>query len=122
MGYYYVIIGALGVTTLSGVTVAGTLSGGTVTVTLVDAIVGTYRGNNVVWVLSGCMVLNSCANLSMACNWISLIVKGVCVPGLLITFISCLAALVACSVADNTGMMGVVEKTPPHLNVFPPWC
>ena len=78
--------------------------------TLVGAMVGTLLGTNLVWVVSGCMVLNSCANLSMACNWISLIVKGVCVPGLLIMCNSCLAALVACFVADNTGMMRCCGK------------
>ena len=68
MGYSCVIIGDLGVITLGGVTVSGTLGGGNVTGTSVGAIFGTYLGNTVVWVFSGCMVLNIFANLLMACN------------------------------------------------------
>ena len=93
-----------------GVLVVIAPGGGTMTGTLVGSMVETLLGNTLFWVVSGCMVLNSCANLSIACNWISLIVKGVCVPGLLFTCISCLAALVACSVADNTGMMRCCGK------------
>ena len=58
MGSYCVIIGDLGVINLVGVTVAGTLGGGTVTGTLVGAIIGTYLGTTLVWVFSGCMLLN----------------------------------------------------------------
>ena len=56
MGSYCVIFGPLGVITLIGVTVAGTLSGGTVTETLVDEIVGTSLCNTVIYFFSGCMV------------------------------------------------------------------
>ena len=117
-----VIIGSLGVIILGGVTITGTLSGGTVSGNLTDEIVGTSLGNNLVWVFSGCMMLNICANLSMAYNWLSLIVKGVCGPGFLIICSSYLAALVACSAADNSGMMRCCGKITPHLHVFPPWC
>ena len=41
MGSYCVIIGVIGVITLSGVTYAGTLGGGIVTGTLIVAMVGT---------------------------------------------------------------------------------
>ena len=58
MGSSYVIIGALGVTTLGGVTVDGALGGSTVTGTLVGAIVVTYLCNTLFWVLSVFMVLN----------------------------------------------------------------
>ena len=98
------IIGALGVITLGGVTVTGILGGGTVTGTLVGEIVGTYLGNTLVWFFSGCMVLNNVSNLSIACNWLYPIVKGVCGPGVFSKWISYLAVLVACSVADNPGM------------------
>ena len=74
------IIGALGVITLGRVTVAGILGGGTVTGTLVGAFFATYLGNTVFCVFSSCMVINICANLLMACNWLSLIVKGFLVP------------------------------------------
>ena len=104
MGYYCDIIGALSVITCGYVTVAGTLGGGTVTGTLVGAIVDTYLGNTLVWVFYGCMVLNSSANISMVYNCLSPILKGVCGTGFLITCISSLSALVACSIADNTGM------------------
>ena len=113
------IIGTLGVITLDGVTVTGTLGGVTVTVTLGGEIVGTYLGNTLVWFFSGCMVLNNVSNLSIACNWLYPIVKGVCGPGFLITCISSLAALVACSVSDNPGMKRCCGKIPSHLHVFP---
>ena len=104
MGSSCEIIGTLGIITLGGATVAGTLGVGTVIVTLGGAIVVAYQGNTVVWVFSGCMVLNNFANPSMAFNWLSLILKGVYGPGFLSTFISSLAALMACSVVDNPGM------------------
>ena len=85
---------ALDIITIGGVTVSLTLGGGTVTVTRIGEIVGTSIGNNKVWVFSGCMVLNICANFPMACNWLSSIVKGFFVPGFLITCIGSLAALV----------------------------
>ena len=110
MGSSCVIIGGLGVITLGGVTVNVTLGGVTGIGTRVVAIVGTYLGNTVFWVLSGCMVLKICANLLMACNWLSPIVKGVCGPRFLITCISSLEALVACSAADNPGMMRYCGK------------
>ena len=66
MGSSCVIIGVLFVITLGGVTSAGTLCGGTVTGTFVGAIVGTYLGTTVVWVVSGCMVFNSLDNILMA--------------------------------------------------------
>ena len=59
MGYYCVIIGVLGVITLGGVTSADTLGDGTVTGTLVGAMVVHSLGNTVVWVISSFMVLNS---------------------------------------------------------------
>ena len=86
--------------TLSGVAVDDNLSGGTVTGTLVGEIMCTSLGNTVVWFFSGCMVLDICAKLLMAYNWLSLTLKGVCDPGFLITCISYLVVLVACSVAD----------------------
>ena len=104
------IIGVLGVIILGGVTSAGTLSGGTVTGTLVGAMIGTILGTTVVCFVSGCMVLNSFSNLLMVCNWLSPIVKWVCGTGFLITWISSLAALVACSVADNPGMTSCYGK------------
>ena len=104
MGSSFVIIGSLGIITLGGVTVAGTLGGGTMIGTRVGAIIGNYLGKTVVWVFSVCMVLKIFANLLMDCNWLYLIMKGVCGPGFLITCISYLAYLVACSVADNPGM------------------
>ena len=72
--------------------------------TLGGTIVGTYLGTTLVWVLSGCMVLNKISNLLMACNWISLIVKGVCGPEYFSACISSLVLLVACSVEDNPDM------------------
>ena len=104
IGYSCEIICVLGVINLGGITSAGTISCGTVTGTLVGAMVGTLPGTTGVWVFSGCMVLNMFAYLFMACNDLSPIVKGVCGPGFLIRWISSLAALVACSVADNPGM------------------
>ena len=104
MGSSYVIIGYLGIIKLGGVTITDTFGGGTVTGTLVGTIFGTFLGNTVVWVFSGCMVLNICANLSMACNWLYPIVKGFYGPVFLITCVSSLADLVACYAADNTGM------------------
>ena len=89
------IIGTLGVITLSGGTVIGILGGG---------IVGTSLGNTLVWVFSGCMVLNLFSNILMACNFLSPIVKGVCGTVFLSTCISSLADLLACSVVDNPGM------------------
>ena len=105
------IIGDLGVITLGGVTVAGTVVGATVTGTRVGAIVGTSLGNTTVWVFSGCMVLKICDNLSMACNWLSPIVKGVCGQEFFITCNSSLAALMDYSAADNPGMMSCCGKT-----------
>ena len=121
MGSSFVIIGSLGIITLGGVTVAGTLGGGTMIGTRVGAIVGNYLGKTVVWVFSVCMVLKIFANLLMDCNWLYLIMKGVCGPGFLITCISYLTALVACSAADNPEMMRCCGKIPPYLRVSPPW-
>ena len=104
MGSSYVIIGVRGVITLGGITSNGNLGGVTVTGTLVGVMVGTSLGTTVFWTVSGCMVLNSFSNISMACNWLSPIVKGVCATGFLITCISSLAFLVVCSIADNLGM------------------
>ena len=56
------------------------------------------------------MLLNSVANPSMECNCISKIVKGVLDPGLFIICINYLAALVACSVLDNPGMIRCCGK------------
>ena len=98
MGSSCVIISVLGITPLIGLTSYVRLGGGTVTGNLVGAMVGTLLRTTVLWVFSGCMVLNSCANLSMACNWISTIVKWICGTGLLIMCISSLAALVDYSV------------------------
>ena len=105
MGSSCVIIGTLGVITLGGVTVSGTLGGGAVNCTLRGAIVCTSIGTTLVSVFSSYMVLNNFANLSRACNWLSPIVKGVCGPVFLSTCISSLAALVAFSVEDNPCMM-----------------
>ena len=105
-----VIIGTIDVITIGGVTVAGTLGGGTVTGTLVGSIFVTSLCNIVVYVFSVCMVLNIFANLWMACNWLSLIMKGVCGPEIFIRCISSLAALVACSVVDNPGIMKCCGK------------
>ena len=110
MGYYCVIIGSLGVITLGGVTVNGALGSGTMTGIHVGAIVGTSLGNTVVWVLFGFMVLKVCANLLMACNWLSPIVKWVCGTGSFIMCISYLTPLVACYDADNPGMMWRCDK------------
>ena len=62
MGSSCVIIGVLGIISLGG---------GNVTGTLVGAMVGTYLGTTIVWVVSGCILLNSISNLSMTCNWLS---------------------------------------------------
>ena len=99
------IIGAIFFVTLGDVTVSGTLSGSTGTEIRVGTIVGNSLGNTVVWFFSGCMVLNICANLFMACNCLSPIVQGVCGPVFFIACISSFAASVDCSAADNTGMM-----------------
>ena len=56
----------------------------------------------------------------MACNWLSPIVKGVCVPEFLITFISSLAALVDCSTADNRNMLRCCGKFHHIYMSFPP--
>ena len=56
------------------------------------------------------MLLNSVANPSMECNCISKIVKGVLDPGFFIICINYLAALVACSVLDNPGMIRCCGK------------
>ena len=65
-------IGTIGGTTLSGATLSGTLG--------VDTLIGTLRGaslgNTSVWVFYGHMFLNNIANLLMACNWLSPIMKG----------------------------------------------
>ena len=122
MGYSCVTIGVLDVINIGGVTYAITLGVGNVTGTIVGATVGTFLGTTVVWVVSGCMVLNGCANLLMASNWLSLIAKGVCGQGLLITCISSLEVLVAFSVAYNPEIMRHCGKTPPRLHLFPPWC
>ena len=98
------IIWTLGIITLVSDTVAGTLGGDTALGTLGVAIIGTSLGNNFVWVFPGCMVLNHVANLSMACNWLSPILKGCLGPVFFSTCIRSLAALVACSVVDNPGM------------------
>ena len=111
MGSSCVIIEVLGVIALGGVAVTGTLSSGTVTGTLVGKIVGTYLGNNVVWVFSGCMLLNICSKLLMGYNWLSPISKGVCGPEFFITCSSSLASLVACSAAVNPGMMRCCGKS-----------
>ena len=121
MGSSCKIIFDLGFVTLSGITANGTLGGGTLTGTLGGAIVGTSLGTTVLWVFSGCVVLNIFADLSMACDCLSPIVKGVCGPVFLITCISSLSDLVACSVADNPGMTRCCEKNPPHLHFFPPF-
>ena len=105
-----VIIGTIDVITIGGVTVAGTLGGGTVTGTLVGSIFVTSLCNIVVYVFSVCMVLNIFANLWMACNWLSLIMKGVCGPEFLIMCISSLEALVACSTTVNTSIMMCFRK------------
>ena len=110
IGSSCVVIGDLSVTTLVGLTVSGILGGSTLNVTLVGEIVGTYLGNTLVYVFPGCTVLNIRANLLMACNWHSPIVKGVCGPGFLITCSSSLAALVACCASDNHGMMRCCGK------------
>ena len=70
------IIGSLSVITLGGVTVAGTLGGVTMTGTLVGSIVGTSLVNTVVYVFSGCIVLNICANFRMQYKWLSDPVRG----------------------------------------------
>ena len=75
------IIGVPGVITLVDITSTGILGGGTVTDTLISAMVGTSLGTTVVWVIPDCMVLNSFSNLPMACNCLSTIVKVVCGPG-----------------------------------------
>ena len=52
-------LNVLSVITLGGISSAGILCGGTVTVTLIGATVGTYLCTTVVWFVSGCMLLNS---------------------------------------------------------------
>ena len=102
------ITGTLGLITLSGATVLDTLGDGTVICTLGGASVGTSLGTNFTLVLfgcCGCILLKSVANLSMSCNWLSLIVKGFLSPGLFIICTSSLAALVDCSVVYNPGIM-----------------
>ena len=104
MGSSYVIIGALGVITLCGVTVVVTPGGDTVIGALGGAIFGTSLGTTLVWVLSVCIVFNNFPYILMTSNWLFPIVKGVCGMGGFSTCISSLAALVACSVEDNHGM------------------
>ena len=94
MGSSCEIIRTLGVITLGGVTFAGTLGGGTVIGTLGGAIVVNSIGTTLVCVFSGCIVLNNFSNLSMVCNWLSLIVNGVFGPGFFSTCTRSLAALV----------------------------
>ena len=45
------------------------------------------------------------SNILMVCNWVYPIVKGVLGPGFFSICINSLAALVACSVVDNLGVM-----------------
>ena len=120
MGSSCVIIVVLGVITLGGVTYDGTLGGGTLTGTLIGAMVGNLLGTTLVCVVSGCMVLNIFANLSMACNCIYPIFKGVCGPGFLITCIHSLEALVACSVDNNPEMMRCCGKNSTTSACLPP--
>ena len=98
------IIGTLCLLTVGGATILGTLGVATVIGILGGAIFGTYLGFNFVWGLSGCMLLNNVANILMVCNCLSPILKDLFCPGFFTICISSLAALVACSVVDNTGM------------------
>ena len=102
------ITGTLGSISLGGATVIGTLDDGTVIGTLGGVTVVTPLGLTYVLGLSVCcvfMLLNIFANLLIACNCLSLIVKGVLGPGLFIICINSLYALVDCSVVENPGMM-----------------
>ena len=69
---------------------------------------------------SGCILLNSFSNLSMACNWLSMILKGVCGPGFLIMCVSSLTDLVVCYVADNPGMRRCYGKNSTISTCIPP--
>ena len=98
---------------LGGATVLCTLGDVTIIRNLGGATVGNSLGTNFefgLFVCCGCMVLKSVANLSMACNWLSPIVKGFLDPGFFIICTNSLAALVDCSVTDNPGMMRCCGK------------
>ena len=110
MGSSCEIIGTLGVITIGGVSVAGTLCGGTVIGTLGGAIIGTSLVTTLVWVFFGCMVLKSFSNILIVCIWHSPIVKEVFVPGFFSTCFSSLTDLVSCSVENNTIMMRCCGK------------
>ena len=90
--------------TLGGVTVSGTLGGGTVIATLVGAIFGDSLGTTFGLSFLRLHGVKYFFNLLMTCNWLSPIVKGVCGPVFLIMCISSLEAIVACSVTENPGM------------------
>ena len=98
----------LGLINLGGATVIGTLCYFNVIVTLRGTTIGTSLGLNFVlglFVCYGCILLNRVANLSMACNWLYLVAKGVLGPEFLIICIISLDALVVFSVVYNPGMM-----------------
>ena len=105
VGSFCEIIKSLGFIILGGVTVAGTIGGGTVIDTLISVIVGTSLGTTLVWVFYSSIVLNNFVNILMACNWISMIMKGVYGPGFLRNCNSSLAVLVDCSVENNPCMI-----------------
>ena len=121
MGSFCVIIVTLGVITLGYFTVVGTPGSGTMNITLGGAIFGTSLGNTLVWVFFGCIILNNFFNLSMACNWLSPIVKLVCGPVFLSTCISSLESVVACSVEDYSWHDEVLWQEFHHICMsFPP--